>query len=214
MTSVMDMLPGPTNQLQNGVGFEFVTRAARLALFAGLNDEIDAQSARWKKADLASQAQGLDPQVGQIDVQHVLPQNMHDGPRTSLITSPPSFFPNFAVMAYTTRPSAVQAFDQANSSDLTLFIEAMAITGPVPDGLEAVHETIVHRRIERMTEAIAIVMERNQTLMGTVHAMVTPPQGGVGTSSVLRNQDKGSGPKYLWHGSRLIYTVTRHHSNP
>lgn len=212
--TAISAIPGAPTELQLGIGFELVGRAVRLLLLDGLNDEIDAQSRRWQSADSALQALGADEGVGQVDVPHVAPQNFHEGPHKSLIEAPPEMFPNVSVMAYAAVPAAQRSFDQVDSSEITLFVECMAISGPVSDGLEVAHESIVHRRIQRMTEAAGIVIERDRSLLGTVQALRTPPRGGVGNSSWLRPQKGGSGQKYIWHGSRLQYTVTRHHAIP
>lgn len=197
--------------LESGIGLEPASRAARMLLVSRLNEQIDLWAERWRQADLALQDLGMDPGVGQVDVTHVAPENFHEGPHRSLAEQPPEAFPNVSVMAYMTVPSPSQFIDQAESSEITLFIETMAISGPVPDGLEVAHETIVHRRIQRMTEAVAMVVSADTTLLGTVHQMRTPPRGGVGNSSWIRRKDKGAGERYIWHGSRLEYTLQRHH---
>lgn len=205
-----DAVIGNGQYLESGIGFEPAGRAARLVLVDQLNDEIDKMSERWKAADSALQQLGLDAGVGQVDVEHVAPENFHEGPHKSLVEAPPEAFPNISVMAYMTVPSASQFGDQVDSSDITLFIESMAIAGPVPEGLEVAFETIVHRRIQRMTEVVNAVISRNQTLLGTVHKMSLPPRGGVGNNSWLR-REVATG-RHLWHGSRLQYTVQRHHA--
>lgn len=204
-----EALIGNRDRLEPGIGWEPLTRAAAIMLHEHLNDAIDRESARWKLADLQLAALGIDEGVGQVEIPHVLPANIHPGPRRSLIEAPPTKFPNVSVMGYMSVPSSSQ-FDQFDTSDLTLFVESMAISGPVPDGLELVHETIVHRRIQRMTEAVAAVFRQNPTLYGTVLPAQMPPRGGIGNSSWLRRQDNGAGPRFLWHGSRLQYTLQRH----
>lgn len=208
----IDALTGRGSSLEPGMGLEPSSRAARLILFQELNDEIDKVNERWSSADLAAQALGLDTGVGQVDVPHVADSNFYEGPLRSLIEAPPEKFPNVTVMAYMTMPAARQFADQVDSSTITMFVESMQISGPVPDGLDLEHEVIVHRRIQRMTEAVAAVIARNPTLLGTVHDLRTPAQGGVGNSSWLRRADNGAGPRYIWHGSRLQFTLTRHHA--
>lgn len=215
MISSEDMiqaLVGNGPSLTSGIGFEPAGRALRLILLDQLNDEIAVQQALWMAADLKLQELGMDEGVGQVEVPPVPASNLHEGPKKSLIKAPPSAFPNVSAMAYVTVPAASQAFDQASSSEITLFVESMALSGPVAPGTETSHETIVHRRIQRMTEAVATVIERNPTLLGTVHGLRTPPRGGVGNNSWLNSNDEGAGEKYIWHGSRLQYTLTRHHS--
>lgn len=209
-----EALVGNQDRPEAGVGFEPAARATRLILTTQLNDEISRQSDRWKLADSALQQLGLDLTVGQIDVPHIPLANFHEGPHRSLIEADPDQFPNCSVMAYQTVRSPSSFADQLDSSDITLFIEMMAMTGPVPAGLEVSHETIVHRYIQRMTEALAIVMARadNHTLLGVAHNLQTPPRGGVGNSSWIKRQNKGAGAKFLWQGSRLQYTLQRHHA--
>lgn len=191
------------------VGFEPVSRAARLVLFQDLNAEIDAQAERWDQADLALQTMGLDPGVGQVVVEHVQPGNIFEGSHKSLLMSPKERFPNVSVAAYMVVPSAEQ-FDQLDQIDLTFFAESMVIAGPVTDGQEVTFETIVHRRAQRMTEAVAAVIRRSGNLLGAVLPIQMPPRGGVGNASWLRKESKGAGDRYLIQGSRLQYTLQRH----
>jgi hypothetical protein len=211
-TTLVRALADDPSTLSRDLGLGLVTRAARLVLFSGLNDELARQQDKWLEADLALQSLGMDPGVGQVEVTPVAPANFYEGPGKTLVKSPPSAFPNVNVMAYMTVASPSQAFDQAQSSDITLFIESMAISGPVDEGAARIHEAIVHRRIERMTEAVAAVIEANPTLLGTIHELRTPPRGGIGNNSWLNSTNEGAGDRYLWHGSRLQYTLTRHHS--
>lgn len=193
------------------IGFEPLSRATRLILFEQLNDEIDRQAERWDMADLALQELGLDPGVGQIEVQHVEPGNFFEGPHKSLAESPPDRFPNVSAAGYMTIPAAANfQLDQVDVNDLTLFVETMAIAGPVPKGQEVAFETIVHRRIQRTTEAVAAVIRRSGTLLGTVNPIERPPRGGIGNPSWVKREKAGAGPRYLWQGSRLQYTLQRH----
>jgi hypothetical protein len=207
--SAFDALIGNRDFIEDMIGFEPLSRATRLVLYEQLNDEIARQQERWALADLELQRLGLDPDVGQVEVEQIPTANFFEGPHKSLLTSPIERFPNISTAAYMTVPSAEQ-FDQIDQNDLSLFVESMAIAGPVPDGLEVAYETIVHRRIQRMTEAVAAVIRRSGTLLGTVNPIQMPPRGGVGNASWLGKKDKGAGERYLWQGSRLQYTLQRH----
>lgn len=207
-TAAFDALVGNRPYLETLIGFEPLSRAVRILLLHELNDEIDAQSERWRQADSALQQLGLDPGVGQVTVPHVPVANLHEGPHKALIEAPVEQFPNVSAAAYMAVPSAEQ-FDQFDKNDLTLFVESMAIAGPVAAGQEVAYETIVHRRIQRMTEAVAAVIRRSGTLYGTVNPIQMPPRGGVGNSSWLKRDKKGTGDRYLWQGSRLQYTLQR-----
>lgn len=210
--SLAEMMVGNRNTIEHGIGFEQVSRATRILLVQHLNDEFLVQKQRWDPSDLAAQTFGLDPRVGQIDIPPIPRPNFHEGPHESFLEAPPEAFPNVSIMAYQATPTASQFADQVLSSDITLFVELIAISGPVPEGFDTDHETIVHRRIQRMTEAAFIVIERDRSLLGTVHNLHTPPRGGIAVPSWLRRSDGGNGPRYIWHGSRLQYTATRHHA--
>lgn len=207
--TTLEALVANRGQLETMIGFEPVSRAARLVLYEGLNAEIASQQSRWMAADLELDRLGLDPGVGQVTVDPVPTANIFEGPHKSLVDSPIGRFPNISVMAYMTVPSPEQ-FDQFDTHDLTLFVESMAIAGPVVSGAETAYETIVHRRIQRMTEAAAAVIRRSGTLLGTVNPIQMPPRGGVGNASWLRPKEKGAGVRHVWQGSRLQYTLQRH----
>lgn len=206
--NLADALVGNRGFLEPLIGFEPVTRAARLCLAQYINDEIDAQSEKWASEDLALQALGFDPGVGQIEVEHISSEHLHEGPHLSLLRADIEAFPNCSVMAYQVSPSGEQ-FDQFDNVDLVLFAETMVIAGPVTAGQEVAWETIVHRRIQRTTEAVNASILRDRTLMGTVTPIQSIPRGGVNNSSELKPKEGGKGPKYLWQGSRLQYAIQR-----
>lgn len=208
-TLPFEALIGNRDVLESNIGFEQVTRGARLVLFKGLNAEIDAQAERWGAADLELQSLGLDPGVGQIELEHIEPTNLHEGPHKSILEAPPTAFPNVSVMAYLAIPAGAQ-FDQFDSYEITLFAETFVIAGPVPTGQETAFETIVHRRIERTTEAVNTVLMRDSTLLGTVSPISVPGRGGIVDASWLKRKDGSSGSRYLVHGSKLQYTLQRH----
>jgi hypothetical protein len=191
------------------IGWEPVARAVRLILARDLDAEIDRQADQWAAADLQMQVMGFDPGVGQVDVEHVPIGHLHEGPHESLLDAPVSAFPNVSMNAYLNAPSGVQDHSYLTSSDITLYVETMVVAGPVVEGLETAFETIVHRRIQRTTEAINTVIQGDATLLGTVLPQQGPPRGGIGRQSWVKNDDDETGKRYLWHGSRLQYTLQR-----
>lgn len=207
--TALGALVGAQGFIGSMIGFEPATRAMRLIMHDQLNDEIDAQAERWLAADLELQAMGFDPGVGQVEVEHVEDANLLEGPHQSYLISPPTAFPMVCVMAYLTRPSATSGFgDQVDSSQITLAIDAFVKSGPVAQGVEAAHETIVHRRIQRTTEAINAVMRRNPALMGAVAPVPSPPLGGIDQAMWLRRDADGP-DRYMLQGSRLEYQAQR-----
>ena len=211
-TATFEALVGNRTDLETLIGFEPLGRAARLVLFEELNDQIDVESERWHRADLALAELGLDPGIGQIEVEHVAPENLHEGPHRSLMDAPPESFPNVSVAGYAVVASPEQ-FDRLDSNRLTLFVESWATSGPIERDASAIDvlpfETILHRRIQRMTEAVAAVIRGSVDLLGTVNPIELPPRGGILNQSWLKSTAQGTGPRYLWQGSRLQYTLER-----
>lgn len=218
MNALFASLSGNRLFPESMIGFESATRAMRLVLLDQLNDEIDRQSERWNAADLELQTLGLDPGVGQVNVEHVPDENLHEGPHLPLLTAPIERFPNVSVIAYVTRATPGQGFaDQVDSQQITLAFETMVKAGPVPDGpdgkgpgpVDVAFATIVHRRIQRTTEAVNAVLRRNPTLLGAVLPMQSPGVGGIGQQSWIKRQEGGQSPRYMWQGSRIEYTAQR-----
>jgi hypothetical protein len=199
------LLPGNNNELDVGLGLERVGRATILLLHDRINDAIVQQKERWDAPDLELQ-QLLGISVGQVDLEAVLPVNLYEGGHRSLIDAPPEAFPNICVTAYQTNAEAAQ-FDQFDTSTLRLMIEVMVKAGPVPDGTVDEHATILERRIQRTTEAVHTVIKSDPTLVGTVRPIQVPPRGGLGEEKWVKRQANGSGPRYLWQGSRLEYQL-------
>lgn len=199
---------GGVGMIGDTIGFEQIGRAARLLLVERLNDAMAEQEEKWLREDLALQELGLDPGVGQVEIETIPVDHFHEGPHKSFIDAPAEAFPNVSVMAYMTVPSPEQ-FDQHETVDITLFVETMVKAGPVPDGQETAFETIVHRRIQRTTEAVHSVIWNDKSLLGTVNPIRQMPKGGIGNQSWVRKQQTSSA-RHMWHGSRLQYTTDRH----
>lgn len=207
---LQDALPINPDFLSSQIGFEIGTRAAQLILLEGVNDELAAQEELWAGSDLALQ-ELLGGGPGQTDLERFETTAFHAGPHKSFLKAPPAAFPNVSVMAYYTQPEAVQ-FDQIDNMQLRLYVEVICKAGPISSEGSTEHsdfETIVHRRIERTTEAVHAVLRRDPTLRGTVLPTEVPPRGGIGDQSWVRREEKGSGPRYLMQGSRLEYTLQR-----
>lgn len=209
MTTLADALISNSNYVESDIGFEPVGRAVRLLMADQLNEEIDRVANKWHRADLELQDLGFDPGVGQVEIEHIPLSHIHEGPHRSFIEAPPEEFPNLSVMAYNSSADAEQ-FDQIDVLSMKLYLEPLCIAGPVPEDQEVAFETIVHRRIQRTTEAVVRVIKNNPTLLGTVRPIQLPPRGGIGQSTWARRKEKGQGPRYLWQGARLEYTLQRH----
>lgn len=201
-------LVGAAPGLATTLGFEEGTRGALKVLIEGLNDEIEARSGRWSQADLDWQEfAGIG--IGQVDVLPIESDNFHEGPHPTIIEAPIEDFPAIAVFAYFTT-SAGQGIDGAEKSNLRLAVEAFCATGPVTDESLASHTTIVHRRISRTTEAVNTVLMQQKSLCGAVQPGITEgPRGGLNPQTFIRTEESSAGPRYIWQGSRLEYTLQR-----
>jgi hypothetical protein len=202
-------LAGDPRQLSRDIGFELVARAVVMMLLDRLNDELEAQEAHWAKADLEYQ-QATGGTVAQIELERFEPVNIQDGPHQSIVNAPPERFPFIGVMSYLTTPRAEQS-DHFHENSLRLFLEAFTKVGPVPEGAELDHETILHRRIQRTTEAAHAVILSDPGLRGTVPDRIrNPPRGGIGNNAWIKyGGAEGHGARYMWQGSRLEYTLQR-----
>lgn len=209
MTAIFQAALGGLHVPDSSIGFEPVGRAVRLLLSRDLNAELTRQQSKWHQADLDLQALGFDPGVGQVDLEHIPNGHLHEGPHESLLEAPAASFPNVSMMAYQHVPTATSLFDQLYTYDITLFVETMVKSGPVARGTEVAHETIVHRRIQRTTEAVNNVIRRDATLLGTVLPQQAPCRGGIGRVAWVKNENGEAGQRYMWHGSRLQYTLQR-----
>lgn len=198
---------GAAPGLDFALGFEEVGRATLKILVESLNDEIEERTNKWDLDDL--DLQSLLGGIGQVDVQPVDLEDFHDGPHPSVLKRAPERFPAVSVMSYFSQP-VTSEIDQASGSSLKLAVEAFCVSGPVVEAALPQHETIVHRRILRTTEAINAVLMRERTLCGVVQPGITQgPRGGPGPQSFLRKEESGGGPDYIWQGSRLEYTLQR-----
>lgn len=199
---------GPIESLQ---GFEVVGRAARLVVAEGINAEIDRQQQRWEQADLEFEAAGYDVGVRAMGLEHVPVENVFGGPHKSLVASPLARFPNVSMTAYATRPSAQDPLnDRMDVPEITLLVELMVKAGPVVSGQELLIESIVHRRVERTSEALLATIAKSKNLYGTVDT-ISQPRGGIVNASWTRNEDTEgeAGATYVLHGSRFTYALIR-----
>lgn len=198
---------GPFGALQ---GFESVGRAARLVIADGIEDAIERVQAMWLIADELLEDYGMDAGVREADVESIETVNVFQGPHKSLAASPITRFPNVSVTAYATRPSALDARqDHMDVAELSLLVEVMVKAGPIEDDPLFI-ESLVHRRIERTSEAVLMVLRESGTLLGTVDR-VGQPRGGIVNQSWTRNEAREgeTGKTYVLHGSRFTYALTR-----
>lgn len=200
---------GPIEDLY---GFEVVRRAAQIVLIGELDAEITYQQERWRAADQELEAAGIDVGVLAQGIEYVAKENIIGGTHKSLINSPMNFFPNVSVNAFAIRPGpGDEQFDHGEVVEVTLLVEVTVKAGPVKRGEERLHLALVHRRIERTSEAVLRTIADSGNLLGAVDS-ITHPRGGISASSWSRDEGEGRGATYMLHGSRFTYALTRRKS--
>lgn len=191
-------------------GLEEIGSEALVALFSDLNAELTVQELAGQTRDATYGSERNLPYVA-LTLERVETTNFHLGHRPSLIEAPIDEYPNVSVMAYQSQPAADQG-DQIESWDISLFVEIM-VKSPGTDSRnrDELHHTeeIVNKRIQRTTNAVVNVLQRNKTLGGTVLEVKTPPAVTV-TDAFLRREQSGHGPVWLWQGARLEFQVEKH----
>lgn len=190
------------------VGLETIQRAALLQLKNGLNDAIQAIEAEWTPLDQAY-ATAMGQTYVATTLETVPEGSFMEGHRPSLMEAPIEKYPNVSCMAYTAMPSTDQ-IDQADMFNDQLYIELMVKSQVFSsDADEVSAETIVNRRIQRMTDAVRRVISADLTLGGQSLALQDPPTINI-TDAFIRRFEKSRGDRWLWQGSRIEYTVTKY----
>lgn len=196
-------------EITDDIGPELVNRAARLTLLVELNDQLAREAEKWEQSDLAIQELGMDVGVGVTELEPFAPANIHEGPHKSLIEAGPDDFPYVALGAHVAVPDGEGPFDQLNTYDITLMIEAWVKSGPVLEATRMFHETTVHRRCMRTIEAVKTVMSKSKNLHGTILPIELPPRMVIHDMTTVGGGQTGTGARYLQQGARLQYTLQR-----
>lgn len=181
-----------TLELTQSIGMEIIGKQTLAILREELNDEIDAQQARWNVLDNAFG-------IPLITVERIKGDHFYHGHRPSLIDAPVENYPNVSVLAYKASP-AVSLFDHENRSNVTMYVEIMCKSDE--------DEGEVNSRITRTADAAHIVLMRNPTLKGLV-AGIQENADIVLTDVFARPETRGHGTKFIWQGARLEYVVEK-----
>jgi hypothetical protein len=187
------------------VGMEIVQRGAFFALYEGLNTAIDAIEA-WMDPSDQDFATRTGRAFSHVTVEHVQPENFHEGHNPSLAKSPIEGFPNVSVMAMSANPSTEDiSLDQLSSYMNTIFVEILVRS--------STDETEVNRRIHRTVEAANFCLANNPTLGGVVSGLEGAPS--IDISEVFVKQERTSyGPEWFWQGARIEYAVRKQAQQP
>ncbi len=207
-----DMLVANRGPIEDLIGLEVVGRAARLVLIEGLNGEIDRVQERWASADAIFEEAGHDVGVTEHGVDYVEGANIFQGPHKSLMAAPMTRFPNVSVTGYAMRPGPGDPMQDVHRLlEVGLLVEVCVAAGPVDDpdvGDSLFCETLVHRRIERTSEAVLATLGRRQDLLGTV-LRLGEARGGIVDKSWTKKTAGGAGQTFILHGARFQYAPTR-----
>lgn len=207
---IAQMLVANRGPLEDLVGFEVVSRAARLVLIDSVNDEIDRVQERWRAADLLFEEDGNDAGIAALGLDHISSDNIFQGPHKSLLGSPISRFPNVSVTGYAVRPGAGDALNDVHRNvEVSLLVEMIVVAGPIGEiGDDLFCESLAHRRIERTSEAVLAAIGRSQNLLGTV-ITIGQARGGIVNASWIKRTDGGNEQAYVLHGARFQYAPQR-----
>lgn len=207
-----DMLIANRGPIEDLVGLEVVGRAARLVLIENLNDEIDRVQERWSAADAVFEDAGHDVGVTALGVEYIEDLNVFQGPHKSLMAAPMTRFPNVSVTGYATRPGPGDQLQGVHRLlEVSLLAEICVAAGPVDDpdvGDSLFCETLVHRRIERTSEAVLATLGRRQDMLGTINRL-GEPRGGIVNQSWTKKTAGGASQTFILHGARFQYAPTR-----
>jgi len=180
-----------------------IGRAALKILFDQLNDKLDEMEATWDAEDedfLISVNRGLED----WSMEPVEEENFHEGASPPLINMPVTMFPSVYVFCHQGNPTN-SSDDTGELYNFTLDIEMMAKSGSFTEDYNFSLANQVAMRLNRLQEAISLVILENRTL-GSLVTDINAPQMSKGEIFV-RREDKGKNPKFYWQGAVLRYNV-------
>ena len=180
-------------ELTTSTSLEKLGKEALSTLSASFNSRLDTVQSLMNAYDVAN---GYET----ITVEHIAPEHFYHGHRPSLVDADVSMYPNCAVMAWSSRPGA-ELLDHLNINVVQLFVELMAKSYD--------NEYEVNARIQRMADAAHDVLMDDRTLGGLVFEIADAPSV-VLTEVFQRAEVRGHGPRFLWQGARMDYTITKY----
>ena len=139
-------------ELATDIGLERIQRAVAMLMVDQLNDQIATVEALWAPRDAAWLAAVGRPDPG-FTIERIQTQNIYSGVIPSLITSPPSSYPNLCVIAYIGTPIGTNS-DMTDMYQFTLALEFMVKS--------LTNEELVNSRIHRTLEAGHNVLTSDQ----------------------------------------------------
>lgn len=190
------------------IGLERIQRAVAVLMLENINDEIAAQNTLWTPRDADWLATVGRPDPG-FELEEIQPQNIYSGTIPSLITSPPSAYPNLSVIAYVASPVGISD-DVIEAYQITLALEFMV------KSLDS--EEVVNARIHRTLEAghNVLTSDRNRRIPDFDDESIVPtisskPTVTISDVFVRHTTSDPSDRSFYQHGS-LTYRVDKYSS--
>lgn len=180
-----------------------IGRAALKILFDNLNNKLDEMEDDWNTEDEDFWV-SINKGVPDWSMEPVEDSNFHEGANPGLINAPLDYYPSIYVFCHQGTPT--------NSSDdtgelyaFTLDVDMMAKSGSFMEEYDDNLTNQVTMRLNRIQEAVNLVMLENRTLGGLVSDINAPSmsKGNI----FVRREERGKNPKFYWQGGSLRYTV-------
>jgi|SRR6516164_1316464 hypothetical protein len=189
---MVNTLPYAPLAVDSSFSMELVGKRALWMLRENLNDELDAQQAKWMQLD------------GQLDlpltsVEHFMVENFYHGHRPSLIEAPVDRYPNCSVMAWQATPQ-FSDFDQVDLFQLHMYVELMCKSDD--------DEGEVNSRIQRSVDATHAVVMADRTLGGIISDISNTPSVLL-TDVFVRSESREVSRRFIWQGARMEYTIVK-----
>lgn len=180
-----------------------IGRATLKILFDQLNDKIDEMEPTWDEEDEDFWL-SINRGMPNWSMESVPETNFHEGADPGLINAPIHYYPSVYVFCHMGAPTN-SSDDTGELYSFTLDIELMAKSGSFTEDFNLDLANQASMRLNRLQEAVSLVMLKNRTLGGIITDINAPAmtKGEV----FVRREDRGKNPKFYWQGGVLRYTV-------
>lgn len=183
-----------------------IARAALKILFQNLNDKMDEMETIWDDEDEDFMV-AINRGAPNWTWEYVKDENFHEGSMPGIINSPPDSFPCVMVSCHEGNPTG-SSDDTGELYNYILDIELIAKSGEFTEeyNYDLAHQ--VTMRLERLKEAVILVLLENRTLNNMVPE-ISAPRWTTGDVYV-RRIEKGKNPKFYYQGASIRYVVNKY----
>lgn len=180
-----------------------IGRATLKILFDQLNDKLEDMESVWQIEDEDFWV-SVNRGVPDWSMENVPEENFHEGADPSLINSPIEYYPSVYVFCHQGNPTS-SSDDTGELYAFTLDVELMAKSGSFTEVFDLNLANQASMRLNRLQEAVSLVILENRTLGGLVTDINAPSMSK--SQIFVKREDKGKNPKFYWQGGVLRYTV-------